>query len=535
MDNLPSEIKGKALWTDHTDPRQSMYYIRIRKYHYPVEYINECWYHISWDAGTYHTKEGHEITQHLTIRLGTKKAPYLEEADTVCIHSKESDETEPTIALNTNTEPSKDQDTPVITHQESQIIDQLASIMSTMMIVNVSTIPQGMTGLSQVTMVPQGGGRSGPPGGAPSGQPTGGSGGLPAGLPGGGGPPAGGPLGGIPPAAAATAAPNIPGVQNRALKGAVPTTFNGNRAKTNQFICEFGLYHVVNLNNTTIVSPFHWVALALTFMRGPKVDDWVVQYIDLVGTKVYGDQTTNPPTPTTHQFNDKQLWMEFVADFHRVYSDTAEAEGAYTKLMALSIKDGEGQLDNYIAKFETLLRKAWWERNTQGAVDLFKQGLKLNLHHRILRRETLPQTLDNWIHATRLEAEWMALIKATLGPMGSGNITTHQNHLRAAQNPTKTGGTRKKDLNTMEVDTIHTNAPHTNRLSDEERQWLLKEGRCFNCKKLGHMMHTCPDKQQMLQFYRNFSHTCLHLALLCICDMRALDAMDWDAVTAQHG
>jgi hypothetical protein len=28
-------------------------------------------------------------------------------------------------------------------------------------------------------------------------------------------------------------------------------------------------------------------------------------------------------------------------------------------------------------------------------------------------------------------------------------------------------------------------------------------------------------------------HTCLHLALLCICDTRALDAMDWDALTVR--
>jgi Retrotransposon gag protein len=62
--------------------------------------------------------------------------------------------------------------------------------------------------------------------------------------------------------------------------------------------------------------------------------------------------------PATHQFNDEQLWTEFVADFQRVYSNTAEAEGAYAKLMALSMKDGNGQLDNYIAKFKTLLRKA---------------------------------------------------------------------------------------------------------------------------------------------------------------------------------
>jgi hypothetical protein len=236
-DDLPSEIKGKAVWTDHTDSRQSAYYIRIRKYHYSVEYINERWYHISWDAGTYHTKEGREITQHLNIGLGTKKEPYLDKKDTERVHSKASDNTEPTDILKTDTEPLEDQDTPVVTRQESQIIDQLAAIMSMTTIANVSTILQGTIGLSQVTTAPPlGGGRSGPPGGGvPPGQPTGG--GPPAGPPGGGGgPPAGGPPGGAAPIPAAAAALNLPGIQNGALKGAVPTTFDGDRAKTDQFI-----------------------------------------------------------------------------------------------------------------------------------------------------------------------------------------------------------------------------------------------------------------------------------------------------------
>jgi hypothetical protein len=95
-----------------------VYYIRIQKYHYPVEYINNRWYHISWDAGTYHTKEGCEITQHLSIGLGTKKEPYLDKYNAERVHSKESDKTKPTTALKTNTESPEDQDTPVITCQE---------------------------------------------------------------------------------------------------------------------------------------------------------------------------------------------------------------------------------------------------------------------------------------------------------------------------------------------------------------------------------------------------------------------------------
>jgi hypothetical protein len=129
-------------------------------------------------------------------------------------------------------------------------------------------------------------------------------------------------------------------------------------------------------------------------------------------------------------------------------------------------------------------------------MDLFKQGLKLNLHHTILCRETLPHTLDEWIHIAHLEAKWMALIKASLGPMCGGNITMCQNQLCAVYNSTKMGGSKKKDPNVMEVDTVRTDTMCINCLSDKEWQWLLKEGQCFNCKKLGHMTHTCPDKQQ---------------------------------------
>ena len=42
----------------------------------------------------------------------------------------------------------------------------------------------------------------------------------------------------------------------------------------------------------------------------------------------------------------------------------------------------------------------------------------------------------------------------------------------------------------MEVDAIKTGG-----LSDEEKAKLLKEGRCFRCKKVGHMSRNCPDKK----------------------------------------
>jgi hypothetical protein len=54
--------------------------------------------------------------------------------------------------------------------------------------------------------------------------------------------------------------------------------------------------------------------------------------------------------------------------------------------------------------------------------------------------------------------------------------------------------------------------------------------------KLGRGLLCLQSAQALVvMFCRDLSHTCLHLALLCICDMCALDATDRDALTAWRG
>jgi hypothetical protein len=49
----------------------------------------------------------------------------------------------------------------------------------------------------------------------------------------------------------------------------------------------------------------------------------------------------------------------------------------------------------------------------------------------------------------------------------------------------------KRDPDAMDVDV---NLAKTSQLSKQEREKLAKEGRCFHCKKQGHIARNCPDK-----------------------------------------
>jgi hypothetical protein len=48
----------------------------------------------------------------------------------------------------------------------------------------------------------------------------------------------------------------------------------------------------------------------------------------------------------------------------------------------------------------------------------------------------------------------------------------------------------------MDVDaTTTTTTPKLTRLTDEERKKLAQEGRCFRCRRQGHMSRECPQNQ----------------------------------------
>jgi hypothetical protein len=124
-------------------------------------------------------------------------------------------------------------------------------------------------------------------------------------------------------------------------------------------------------------------------------------------------------------------------------------------------------------------------------MELFKDGLPQWLTKcMLLMREHQPDTLKGWIQSVQEEIAREVELCTTLGSCrGSGREATRL--ARQGGQPTK-----KRDPNAMDVDI---NLVRTSPLSQEERLRLLKERKCFNCKKEGHQARNCPSKRKSSQ------------------------------------
>ena len=99
-----------------------------------------------------------------------------------------------------------------------------------------------------------------------------------------------------------------------------------------------------------MTNPFQRVALALSYIKGPRVDDWVAQQMNEAATKVYNN---------IYLETDKQIWQEWEQVFDLTFTDTALVEQAYAELTKLEMKNDE--IDEYITTFKRLCVRARWE------------------------------------------------------------------------------------------------------------------------------------------------------------------------------
>ena len=245
---------------------------------------------------------------------------------------------------------------------------------------------------------------------------------------------------------------------------------------------QFRRFKMVNRTHEAMKIPYDRVLTALTYMRGPLINDWIDQQ-----EKKLADRTDM--TKRNHvQESDEVLWNEFETAFLAAWTDTSKKQNAYDQLMRLTMNGWD--IDTYIATFDRLALAAGWDLDSEGTIAKFREGLSKGIHSKALDRDRIPHTIDEWKAAARMEVA-RAKEKYNAGLTGNqrrnlpkqGTYIQNQSH---AQSNSNGSGTTP-----MEVDSA-VGQTNFKKLTLEERAQLAKEGRCFRCRLQGHMACDCP-------------------------------------------
>jgi hypothetical protein len=207
--------------------------------------------------------------------------------------------------------------------------------------------------------------------------------------------PAGGSGGGGGGGGTGTGTGTIPPHENGGMRGVPPSVFNGKRSNADEFWAQFRRYKLINRTHDSMTKPFDRVLTALTYIRGPMINDWVNSQEEHLADR------TDPTKRGWVRESDETLWQEFEDAFKAAWTDTSKKQNAYDQLMRLTMQGWD--IDTYIATFDCLAQAAGWALDSEGTIVRFQEGLHKMIHSKALDRDKIPRTIDEWKATARNE------------------------------------------------------------------------------------------------------------------------------------
>ena len=232
-----------------------------------------------------------------------------------------------------------------------------------------------------------------------------------------------------------------------------PFPFDGNRGKARRFIeiaedYVEGNSHIYTTDDLKIL----WI---LQYLQEGEAANWASGIRSKAKKK----------TPTSYG-----TFKQFLEDFKKAFISVEDTSQARTELQLL--KQGTGTVDEYNTKFQTLMARAEYSNEDDHCIT-YRLGLRPGILTNIARSGTLPTKLEDWYTtASRIDRAEQE-IKMVL------------NH---HQQPAKEGSRNKGPRNFQN----NNNTPRVAKLTPEERERCIKEGRCFRCREKGHNSANCP-------------------------------------------
>lgn len=163
-------------------------------------------------------------------------------------------------------------------------------------------------------------------------------------------------------------------------------------------------------------------------------------------------------------------WAQFKVDLTGIYGDPDRRLRAAGDLRRLQQRKSAAE---YASEFSSLAQLTSWD--DQALTDQFYNGLKQEVRVEIARG-AFPASLTDLIHeAIRIDGRLFEGRRRN--PQAGGSRPTYQPRPQI----------HRRDPNAMDVDAT----TRLGRLTPELRAQLLREGKCFRCRKTGHMSREC--------------------------------------------
>ena len=156
-----------------------------------------------------------------------------------------------------------------------------------------------------------------------------------------------------------------------------------------------------------------------------------------------------------------------------------------------SIKMENGDLTSYIAKFERLSRIAGYNLQDQMVLDQFGSGLTSGLYIAIVNSPDEPRTWTEWTCSAQKYQQNYLLIRSSLGMRNPKDLKTRKKPQTAEQWKSAWKNKPSRDPDAMDTTLGQTRA---RKIDVDERTELMKAGKCFTCKKQGHLSRDCPQR-----------------------------------------